>query len=65
MTEVQKVDAAIDKSEKGRGRRDVVLAATAEQTIREYFAKQEQAKPIDADRDEKEESFSFGRLFRR
>jgi len=56
-----------DKSDKGRYRRDVVLAATAEQTLRAHFAKQEQAKPIDTDRDDdqEQEGFSFGRLFRR
>ncbi|MBL8216169.1 MAG: hypothetical protein JNK87_35950 [Bryobacterales bacterium] len=63
---MQKVDAAIDKSDKGRYRRDVVAAATAEQTLRAHFAKQEQAKPIAGGRnDDQEEGFSLGRLFRR
>ncbi|MBL8216131.1 MAG: hypothetical protein JNK87_35750 [Bryobacterales bacterium] len=55
LTEVKKVEAAIDKSDKGRGRGDIVLAATAEQTLRSHFAKQES----EAD------GFSLGRLFRR
>ena len=59
LTEVQKVDAAIDKSDKGRGRRDVVLAATAEQTLRAHFAKQEQAKPTG------DSGFGLSRLFGR
>ena len=67
LTEVQKVDAAVDRTDTGRYRRDIHLAATAEQTIKAHFAKQEQAKPIGTDRgdDREEEGFSFGRLFRR
>ena len=61
LTEMQKVDAAIDKPDKGRYRRDVHLAANAEQTIKDYFAKQEQAKP----NGDEQEGFSFGRFFRR
>ena len=63
LTEVQKVDAAIDKSDKGRYRRGVHLAVNAEQTIKDYFAKQEKPKTIG--KDDEEDGFSFGRLLRR
>lgn len=54
-TEVQKVDAAVDKAGTGRYRRDIHLAATAEETLRAHLAKPEQAKPIGTDRDDEQE----------